>query len=72
VTGPDRQPEYRLDRTAFAVVSLADQNDEGEYWRSRTPEERMRALEYLRRMAYGPAATARIQRVFEVAQLGDD
>ena len=39
---------------------------------SKTPLERLRALEYLRRMAYGPAATARLQRVLSVAQLGED
>ena len=67
----DRQPEYRLDRTAFAVVSLEDQDDEGECWSTKTPEERLRALEYVRRMAYGSAATERIQKVFEVVNLSD-
>lgn len=56
-------PEYRLDRTALAVVSLEDQDDEGAYWRTKTPLERLQAFEYLRRMAYGTAATARLQRV---------
>ncbi|GJQ25025.1 MAG: hypothetical protein HBSAPP02_00570 [Phycisphaerae bacterium] len=62
---------YRLDRTAFSVVSLDEQDDEGLYWRGKSPDERLRALEYLRRMAYGNAATARLQRVLSVAQLGE-
>ncbi|MEK6644913.1 MAG: hypothetical protein AABZ08_13505 [Planctomycetota bacterium] len=64
--------DYRLDRTAFSVVSLDEQDDDGRYWQTKTPEERMMALEYLRRMAYGNAATARIQRVLSVGRLDDD
>ena len=53
------------------MVSLEDQDDEGECWSTKTPEERLRALEYVRRMAYGSAATERIQKVFEVVNLSD-
>ena len=63
---------FRLDRSAFSVVSLDEQDDEGAYWSEKTPEERMLALEYLRRMAYGNAATARLQRVLSVAELGEE
>jgi hypothetical protein len=63
---------FRLDRTAFSVVTLEAQDDDGEYWHDRSPVERLAALEYLRRMAYGPAATARLQRVLAVARLGAD
>ncbi|MCW5775259.1 MAG: hypothetical protein KIS87_02265 [Phycisphaeraceae bacterium] len=66
---PDRT--FRLDRSAFDTVSLRDQDDDGTYWRTRSPEERMKALEYLRRMAYGRAATERIRRVLSVARLSD-
>ena len=64
--------QFRLDRTAFATGTLADQDDDGAYWQTKTPAERMAALEYLRRMAYGHAASARLQRVLSVAQLGED
>jgi hypothetical protein len=37
-----------------------------EYWLSRTPEERVEAVEILRRQFYGVAATARLQRVVRV------
>lgn len=66
------EPEpYRLDRTAFSVVPLSQQGDDGAYWRTKTPEERMRALEYLRRMAYGDAATAPMQRVLSIGRHED-
>lgn len=44
------------------------------YWHSRTPQERLWALELMRQEAYGydPCA-ARLQRVLEIVQLtGDD
>jgi hypothetical protein len=60
--------ELRVDRTAFSVVPL-DDDAEKRYWHSRTPEERLRHVELLRRIAYGRAATERIERVFEVVQV---
>ena len=60
----------RLDRTAFSVVSLHDESGDKAYWLSKTPAERMQAMEYMRQIAYGyDPATERLQRVFEVAQL---
>lgn len=39
------------------------------YWHSRTPQERLKALELMRRRAYGyDQATARLQRVLEIVQ----
>jgi hypothetical protein len=44
-----------------------------EYWLSKTPSERIDGIEYLRRWLYGDAQVdARLQRVFEFAQLGED
>jgi hypothetical protein len=37
------------------------------YWLSRSPHERLRCVEILRRMNYGARATARLQRVLEFA-----
>ncbi len=43
------------------------------FWHSRTPEEGLWALELMRQEAYGyNPATARLRRVFEVAQLKKD
>jgi hypothetical protein len=61
--------EYRLDRTKFSVGSLDEPSDEKAFWLSQTPAERLRALEYLRQVAYGyDPDTTRLQRVLEVAQ----
>jgi len=60
----------RMDKTAFSVASLHDPSDEKAYWLSKTPEERLEALEIMRQIAYGyDPATTRLQRVFEIAQL---
>jgi hypothetical protein len=60
----------RVDRTAFRVDDLASESDERAYWRSRTPEERMEALELLRQIIYGyDPATCRLQRVLEVVDV---
>jgi hypothetical protein len=59
-----------LDRDAFRVDALGDESDEKAYWHSRTPLERLQALELLRQIHYGyDPATSRLQRVFEVAKL---
>ena len=61
----------RLDRSAFRVDALEEDSSEREYWRTKTPAERMEALELMRQIIYGydPAPT-RLQRVLEVAELG--
>jgi hypothetical protein len=61
----------KLDRTVFSVGSL-DDDDMRDYWRSRTPSERLAALEYLRQVMYGyDPATDRLQRLLEVVELGE-
>ena len=59
-----------LDRTAFSVTSLQGQEaEEKQYWRDKTPHERLQAVEAIRQIVYGydPAST-RLQRVFEVTE----
>jgi hypothetical protein len=59
----------KLDKTAFSVVSLDEaDSDEKEYWLSKTPLERLRYMELLRRINYGTGAAARLQRVLEIAE----
>ncbi|RMH76254.1 MAG: hypothetical protein D6681_21710 [Calditrichaeota bacterium] len=61
---------FKMDKTAFSVASLFDESDEKEYWISRTPYERLQALELMRQMIYGyDPFTTRLQRFFEVAEL---
>ncbi len=60
----------KLDKTAFSVVSL-EQNelDEKAYWLSKTPYERLDAVETMRQIIYGyDPTTTRLQRVLEVTQ----
>lgn len=56
-----------MDRTAFSIGNLRDPHSDKEYWLSRTPEERIEALELMRMMLYGTDPVIdRIQRVFEI------
>lgn len=61
--------QARVDRTAFSVSSLAEAEQATlAYWRQRTPDERLEALELSRQIAYGYDPTARgLSRFFEVA-----
>ena len=63
------ETEFRLDKSAFSVAPLHDHMEEKEFWRAASPEQRMEAVEYLRRTAYGHAATtARLQRILAVVE----
>ena len=63
---------FRVDKTAFSVASLFDESDETAYWQSKTPYERLQAVELMRQVIYGyQPASSRFQRLFEVAELKD-
>jgi len=52
------------------VAKLNDEDDDVEYWLSRPVQERLEAIEFLRRTFYGDAfAGQRLQRVIEVVKL---
>jgi hypothetical protein len=60
----------RLDRTVLIVDTLDNDDAEKEYWKSRSPRQRMEALELMRQIIYGyDPATTRLQRVLEIAEL---
>lgn len=60
-----------LDKTVFSVGHITE-NDEKEYWLSRTPEERLIAIETNRKILYGYLETPpRLQRILEVVNLKD-
>jgi hypothetical protein len=62
--------EPRIDWSSFSVARLTDPDDALAYWLSRPIEERLQALELLRRTFHGyTEADARLQRVLEVAKL---
>lgn len=59
----------RIDKSAFDIVQLTDASDEKRYWQSKTPAERLAALEFMRQVMYGyDPTTARLQRVLTTAE----
>jgi hypothetical protein len=68
----DELAQTKLDRTHFSVAKLKEA-DEKAYWLSKSPAERIEAVELMRQMIYGydPART-RLQRVLTIAALGED
>jgi len=59
----------KMRNPAFPLASPFDGMDEKAYWHSRTPQERLQALELMRQRVYGyDPATMGIQRVLEVVQ----
>ena len=64
-----RRKGPRLRRNAFCVSTFADMDQQDRaYWMQQTPQARLRAMELMRRINYGKAATERLQRVFEIVQ----
>ena len=60
--------EPKVDRTVLTVTGLRE-NDEDRYWWSRTPLERLEAIEVNRQVVYGYLSTPpRFQRLLEVAR----
>lgn len=61
---------HKIDQTAFSVGSLFDESDEKAYWLSKTPHERLEAIEFMRQILYGydPSST-RLQRVLTITEL---
>ena len=64
------QDEYRLDRSYFSIAHTAEPDDAKAYWLTKSPQERVAAIEFLRQSLYGyDPATTRLQRVLEIAEL---
>ena len=62
---------YKVDRKMLSVLSSFEEADEVDkaYWHSKTPQERMAALELMRQINYGyDPTTERVQRVLEVVE----
>ena len=59
-----------LNKKIVSVTSLDDIEEEKRYWFSKSPLERIEAIEINRRMVYGQdRATSRLQRFFETSEL---
>jgi hypothetical protein len=66
----DSDAELNVDRSKFSVALLGDPDDSVAYWFTRPVEERLQAIELLRRTFYGyTKADERLQRVLEVVKL---
>lgn len=59
----------KIDKTSLFVSGLHEHSDDRSYWHSKKLYERLQAVEMMRQINYGyDQSTARLQRVFEVAQ----
>ena len=62
---------FKMDKATFSVLPSFEEADEADktYWHSKSPQERLEALELMRQINYGyDPITERLQRVFEVAE----
>lgn len=60
----------KADRNKVETFAMGKEPRDRSYWMSKTPEERLAALEFLRQVTYGyDPATARLQRVVELIDL---
>lgn len=59
----------KVDKTSMIISSLDEPADEINYWSTKTPIERMAAIELMRQIIYGydPTST-RLQRVLTITQ----
>ena len=63
---------FRMDKEEFSVLSSFEEANEADkaYWHSKTPRERMEALELMQQINYGyDPTTERLQRVLEIVEL---
>lgn len=62
-------PQLRIDRSAIVISTLQEPTDEMAYWKTKTPLERLEALELMRQIlyAYDPSSS-RLQRVLTIAE----
>jgi|FrelakmetLWP11LW_1041352.scaffolds.fasta_scaffold385564_1 hypothetical protein len=60
---------FKLDKKTISFSKLDDKDDDLEFWLSKTPAERLQAVELLRILIFGyDPNTERLQRVFETAE----
>ena len=62
---------FKMNKEKFSVLSSFEEADAADkaYWHSKTPQERLEALELMRQINYDyNPATLRLQRVLEVVE----
>jgi len=61
--------KVRMDRSVISVVTTETPSDAREFWKTRTMQERLEALELTRQILKGyDLDTTRFQRVLEIAR----
>ena len=61
--------EVRMDKTFFEVVKTDTPSDAKAFWQTKSIQERLTALEFIRQTVYGyNPDTDRLQRVLEVTR----
>jgi hypothetical protein len=65
------ESSFKFDKTVFSVGTHAEHNAaEKAFWLSKTPQERLEALELMRQINYGyNPDTDRVQRVLKILEL---
>jgi len=63
-------PQFQFDKSHLSVGDFkSTDNDDKEYWLSKSFQERLEAIEYLRQIMFGyDPDTERLQRFFEVVK----
>jgi hypothetical protein len=65
----DSKRPYRIDKSTLVVTSVTDSPSDAQFWITKTPGERLAALEFMRQVMYGyDPITARLQRVLTVTE----
>lgn len=61
--------DLRVDRRQMSIRKLTSVSDDVDYWKSRSPSDRLAYVEFLRLINYGEnAVSGRLKRVFEIAE----
>jgi hypothetical protein len=63
---PDFQ--FKMDKSHIEFVNEFDNKSDKNFWKTKTPEERLQALEFLRQQSYDKNASSRLQRVIEFTE----
>jgi len=59
----------KIDRSVVKVGTIFDDSDEKAFWLTKSPLDRLEAVELLRQIAYGyDPSTTRLQRILEITE----
>ncbi len=62
---------HRMDRKAFKIKNIHDDDSDYKYWMSKTPQERLEAVEIIREHYFGlinDGVKPRLQRVYTIIE----